>query len=167
MHYYCQWGRWLGIVAEVLRTRRAQQDWRWPGSRKHPTRRTAFVSHLVRIFNTYTEVSGNATMWDMEKGETFLWFYTVQSRNWQVEGGTPVMVALTPCSDWLSLSTRSSHGVLVCVWRKTTCDRQLGFRCVFCPYCLIGRETGEGSGRERGRSSKTSVLWWWKRTTMP
>lgn len=101
-----------------------------------PPRRTAFVSHLVRIFNTYTEVSGNAEMWGMGKGKTFLWFYTVQSRNWQVEGGTPVMVALTPCSDWLSLSTRSSHGLLVCVWRKTTCDRQLGFRCVFYPYCF-------------------------------
>jgi len=74
---------------------------------------------------TYTEVLGNAGMWGMGKSENLLSvvLHGAIARSMQVEGGMPVMVALTPCSDWLSSSTQSSHGVLVCVWRTTTCDR--------------------------------------------
>ncbi|KAN0111576.1 hypothetical protein V8E52_008314 [Russula decolorans] len=96
-------------------------------------RRTALVSHHIRISYTCTEVLGKAGMWGMGKSESFLWFYTVQSRSIQAEGGMPVMVAPTPYSDWLSLSAQSSHGVLV----------------RFLPN-LMGRETEEGG--KGGRS---------------
>lgn len=57
-------------------------------------RRTALVSRLVRI--SYTRCNREAC-----RGQ---------------KGGMTVMVALTPSSDWLSLSTQSSHGVLgMCV----------------------------------------------------
>jgi hypothetical protein len=73
-----------------------------------------------------------------------------------------MMVAFTPCSDQLSLSSRSSHGAVclsmcVCVERKTTCDHQLGCQGAFSAQlnrvvkgdvhsneCPVGRDDGRG-----------------------
>lgn len=94
--------------------------------------RTALVSHLVRHLQCLyrgIELTWGCGVWATV--ESFCGFTRCNRASLQAEGGMPVMVALTPCSDWLSLSTRSSHGVLVCVWRKTTCDRQLGVKVRF------------------------------------
>ena len=68
------------------------------------TCKIALVSHLVRPSNAYADIMSDAGMsdagmWDMGKSESFLWFYMMLSRSLQAEGGMPVMVALTPCSD--------------------------------------------------------------------
>jgi len=107
--------------------------------------RTALVSLTLRASPIPIPrywVTRGCGVWARVKA--FCGVYTVQSRSLQAEGGMPVMVALTPCSDWLSLSTRSSHGVLVCVWRNTTCGRQLGVQVCFLPILMRCEMWGEG-----------------------
>jgi hypothetical protein len=75
-HYYLLPVGLVGRVAEVSYCGPDAPRKIVDGAESTPLR-TVFVSHLVRISNTYTEVLGNAGMWDMGKSESFLWFYTV------------------------------------------------------------------------------------------
>lgn len=135
-HYHCQWG----LLAE-------RQKYFGPGAPMKITdgadstpRRTALVSRLVRI--SYTRCNREAC-----RGQ---------------KGGMTVMVALTPSSDWLSLSTQSSHGVLGRVWRKN--HMRSSFRCQvsFLPILMGKRRKGSSIGNECLVGCNG-----WKRTRMP